>query len=154
MRKRWLTVGVLGLALFAINVVARLVARLAFNGDLAAADRITLAMLLAVGVTCLVVATFWARHHEAARWTADLSAAALLGLLLAVLVGPFVSGAAPFGDGAGEFFKQIWQWAGFAIAGAVLGYSIVTALGLDHRSVLLKRFAEAKRAKPRRVVRR
>jgi hypothetical protein len=149
-----LPVGVLAAGLFAINVVARLVARLWFNGDLAAADRITLLMLLAVGLASLFVAAAWSRRQPVGRWAADLSAALTVGLLLAIFVGPFISGTTPFASGAGEFFKQIWQWAGFGGGGAAIGYMIITALGLDYRSQSLKRFAEAKLAKPRRVARR
>ena len=154
MKQRWLPVGVLAVGLFAINVVARLVARLWFNGDLEAADRITLLMLLAVGLVCLITAAVWSKRYPVGRWVGDLSLAAGVGLLLAIFVGPFISGTTPFADGAGEFFKQIWQWTGFAGGGAAIGFMIVTALGLDHRSQSLKRFAEAKLAKPRRVVRR
>jgi hypothetical protein len=154
MRKRWLPAGGLAVGLFAINVAARLVARLWFNGDAAAADRITLLMLLAVGLTSLVVAAAWSRRAPLGRWVVDLSAASAVGLLLAILVGPFISGTTPFADGAGEFFKQVWQWAGFSGVGAALGYMIMTALGRDYRSQSLKRFAEAKLSKPRRVVRR
>jgi len=154
MRERWLPVGVLAVGLFAINVVARLVARLWFNGDLAAADRITLLMLLAVGLVSLVTAAVWSRSRPVGRWVADLAAAAFVGLLLAIFVGPFISGTTPFADGAGEFFKQVWQWSGFVVGGAAIGFMVVTALGLDYRSQSLKRFAEAKLAKPRRVVRR
>jgi hypothetical protein len=145
---------VLAVGLFAINVAARLVARLWFNGDAAAADRITLLMLLAVGMTSLVVAAIWSMRAPVGRWLADLSAASVVGLLLSILVGPFISGTTPFADGAGEFFKQVWQWAGFSGVGAALGFMIMTAMGRDYRSQSLKRFAEAKLAKPRRVVRR
>lgn len=154
MKERWLPVGVLAVGLFAINVVARLVGRLWFNGDLKAADVITLLMLVAVGVVCLITAAIWSKRQPVARWLADLSTAALVGLLLAIFVGPFISGTTPFAAGAGEFFKQVWQWAGFTGGGAAIGFMIVTALGLDHRSQSLKRFAEAKRARPRRVARR
>jgi hypothetical protein len=154
MRKRWLPVGVLAVGLFAVNVLARLVSRLAYNGDSAAADRITLAMLVAVGVVSMIVAAAWSHRQPVGRWSADLAAASLVGLLLAILVGPFISGTTPFASGAGEFFKQVWQWAGFSGVGAALGFMIMTALGRDYRSLSLKRFAEAKLAKPRRVVRR
>lgn len=154
MRDRWLPVGVLAGVLFAINVVARLVTRLWFHDDLGAADWITFWMLCAVAVVSLVVAAGWARTRPVPRWTADLFLAALGGLLLAVFVGPFISGTTPFALGAGAFFKQVWQWAGFVGGGALLGFLIVTALGLDHRSQSLRRFAQAKLAKPRRVVRR
>lgn len=148
MRKRWLPVGVLAIGLFAINVVARLVARLGFNGDAEAADRITLLMLIAVGLTSLVVAALWCRRAPLGRWSADLAVASLAGLVLAIFVGPFISGTTPFAEGAGEFFKQVWLWAGFSGGGAALGFMIMTALGRDYRSVSLKRFAEAKLARP------
>jgi hypothetical protein len=154
MRKRWLPVGVLAVGLFAVNVVARLVSRLAYNGDSAAADRITLAMLGAVGVVSLVAAAVWSRRQPVGRWSADLAVASLVGLLLAIFVGPLISGTTPFAAGAGEFFKQVWQWAGFSGVGAALGFMIMTALGRDYRSQSLKRFAEAKLARPRRVARR
>jgi len=154
MKERWLPIGVLAAALFAINVVARLVVRFAVDAGDSATDMVTLFMLAAVGLVCLGVATVWGRRRPFGRWVADLSAASLAGLLLSVFVGPFISSTTPFANGAGEFFKQIWQWAAFSGGGALLGFLIVTALGLDYRSQSLKRFAEAKLAKPRRVVRR
>jgi hypothetical protein len=154
MRERWLPVGVLAAAMFAVNVVARLLVRFTFHKSVEAADRLTLIMLAAVGVLCLAAAVVWGRRYPLGRWTADVSAAALVGLALSIFVGPFISSTTPFANGAGEFFKQIWQWAAFAGGGAALGFMIITAMGLDHRSQGLKRYAEAKLAKPRRPVRR
>jgi len=154
MKERWLPIGVLAAALFVINVVARLVVRFGFDPGDAAIDMVTLFMLVGVGLVCLGIATVWGRTRPFGRWVADLSAAALGGLVLAIFVGPFISSTTPFSDGAGEFFKQVWQWAAFAGGGAMLGFLIVTAFGLDYRSQSLKRYAEAKLAKPRRVVRR
>jgi hypothetical protein len=152
--KRWLPVGVLAGALFAINVVARLVVRFKYNTEDAPVGRISLIMLVAVGLACLVAAVLWGRNQPLGRWSADLTAAAVVGLALAVFVGPFLNSNTPFGNGAGEFFKQIWQWAAFSGVGAALGFGIITALGIDYRSKSLKRYAEAKLAKPRRPVRR
>ena len=154
MKERWLPVGVLAIALFVINVAARLAVRFGFEDDAEAADRISLLMLAAVGLACLVAAALWGRHHPLGRWIFDLSTAAAVGLALSIFVGPFISSTTPFANGAGEFFKQIWEWAAFAGGGALLGFLIITALGLDYRSRSLKRFAEAKLAKPRRPVRR
>ena len=47
MKERWLPIGVLAAALFAINVVARLVVRFAFDADDSATDMVTLFMLVA-----------------------------------------------------------------------------------------------------------
>lgn len=154
MKGRWLPVGVLAGVLFAVNVIARLVTRFAFDGRPEIQDRASLVMFGVIGLILAVVAATWARRSPVARWGPELAAAVLAALALTVFVGPFISGSSPFANGAGEFFSQIWLYAGFAGAGALLGYLVLTALGLDHRSQSLKRYAEVKQAKPRRVVRR
>ncbi|GAA4451024.1 hypothetical protein [Phytohabitans houttuyneae] len=154
MKDRWLPVGVLAGVLFAVNVAARLVARLGFNDDGEAQDRVSLGMFVAIGLILAVTAFLWGRRHPAGRWIADIGAAVIIAVLLTVFVGPFVSGDSPFESGAGDFFAQIWLYAAFAIGGSLVGFLILVALGLDYRSQGLKRYAEAKMAKPRRVVRR
>lgn len=154
MKDRWLPVGVLAGVLFAVNVAARLVARLGFNEDGEAQDRISLGMFVVIGLILAVLAFMWGRRRPAARWIADIGAAVIVAVLLTVFVGPFVSGDSPFEGGAGDFFAQIWLYAAFAIGGSLVGYLILVALGLDYRSQGLKRYAEAKLARPRRVVRR
>jgi hypothetical protein len=57
-------------------------------------------------------------------------------------------------DGAGVFFSQVWLYAAFVGGGALIGFLIATALGQDYKSKSLKRYAEARLAKPRRVIRR
>jgi len=153
-KDRWLPVGVLAAVLFAVNAAARLVARLGFNDDGEAQDRISLGMFVVIGLILAVMAFLWARRHPASRWIADIGAAVIVAMLLSIFVGPFISGDTPFEGGAGDFFAQIWLYCGFAIGGSLVGFLILVALGLDYRSQGLKRFAEAKRAKPRRVVRR
>ncbi|GGK16809.1 hypothetical protein GCM10010124_06740 [Pilimelia terevasa] len=153
MAQRWRTVAAIAGGLFAVNVVARLVVRWGYPGDDYAADAATLAMLAAVGVGCLAVAAWWTPSRPAGAWAADLAAASAAGLLLAILVGPLLSGTGPFSYGAGEFFKQVWQWAGVSVVGALVGTGAVTALGQDHRSRGLARFARERLAgarKPRR----
>jgi formate hydrogenlyase subunit 3/multisubunit Na+/H+ antiporter MnhD subunit len=154
MKDRWLPVGVLASVLFAINVVARLIIRFGFDGDDEMSDRVSLLMFVVIGVILAAVAFVVGRRQPVARWGADVAAAVLAALVLTIFVGPFVSGNEPFSNGAGEFFVQIWLYAGFAGGGTLLGFLLVTALGLDYRSQSLKRFAEIRQAKPRRVVRR
>lgn len=154
MKDRWLPIGVLAAVLFAVNVAARLVARLGFNEDGEAQDRVSLAMFVVIGLVLAVMAFLWGRRHPAGRWIGDVGAAVLIALVLTVFVGPFVSGDSPFESGAGDFFAQIWLYAGFALGGSLIGFLFLVALGLDYRSQGLKRFAEARMAKPRRVVRR
>ncbi|MFY1634056.1 hypothetical protein ACN27F_12370 [Solwaraspora sp. WMMB335] len=154
MRQRWLPVGVLAGALFTVNVVARLVSRFAFEADTEAQDRLSLAMFAVIAVTLGVVAFFWGRHRPVDRWGGDLAVAVLGALVLTIFVGPFISGDHPFSNGAGAFFAQIWLYAGFSVGGVLIGYLVLTAMGWDHRSQSLKRYAETKLSKPRRVVRR
>ncbi|MGN9766149.1 hypothetical protein ACTMS2_13405 [Micromonospora sp. SD12] len=155
MSERWRGTAVLAVALFAVNVVARLVTRFGFDGDdTAAADRVSLGMFVVIGLVLAAVAFVWGRRQPVAAWGADLAAAVGVALLLTVLVGPLLVGDNPFGGGAGTFFAQIWLYLAAAGVGVLLGYLLLTALGLDHRSQSLKRYAELRATKPRRVVRR
>ncbi|MFY1704249.1 hypothetical protein ACN28G_21355 [Micromonospora sp. WMMA1923] len=155
MNERWRTVGALAGTLFAVNVVARLVIEFGVDGDQsAAADRVSLGMFLVIGVILAGLAFHWGRDRPVARWGADLAAAVLVALLLTVLVGPLLVGNNPFANGAGTFFAQIWLYLAASGAGTLVGYLVLTALGRDHRSQQLKRYAERGNAKPRRVVRR
>ena len=154
MTARWLPVGVLAGALFAINVVARLVTRFGFDNDTEISDRVSLGMFAVIGITLAVLAFLWGRSRPVAEWGARMAAAVLVAMALTIFVGPFINGKEPFANGAGDFFAQIWVYAGFALGGALVGFLVLAALGLDHRSQSLKRFAEIKQAKPRRVVRR
>ncbi|MEV6597249.1 hypothetical protein AB0M36_10345 [Actinoplanes sp. NPDC051346] len=154
MKQRGKSIAVLAAALFAINVVARLVTRLSFSGDATAENRISLGMFTVIGLVLAAVTFVRAQRVPPGTWLPDLAAAAIGGMLLTILVGPFVSGAYPFSGGAGNFFSQVWLYGGFAIVGTLLGYWIATMLGRDYRSKSLKAFSEAKTAKPRRVVRR
>jgi len=153
-QQRWFPAAALAVGLFAINVIARLVIRLGFENENAAAGRATVVMFSVIGLT-LAVWTFLAcQRKRPSGWLPDLVAGAVAALLLTVLVGPFVSGGQPFKTGAGDFFFQVWLYAGFAIAGTLLGYWVAMMLGQDYRSRSLKAFTELRKAKPRRVVRR
>ncbi len=154
MKQRWRAVAVLAVGLFAVNVVTRLIVRLAFEGNATAESRASIAMFAVIGAVLAVVAFRRAQWAPPSTWVPELVVAALGGLLLTMLVGPFVSGDSPFAGGAGAFFVQVLLYSGFATAGVLLGYWVATAMGLDHRSKTLTAFAKAKLARPRRVVRR
>ncbi|TDB72639.1 hypothetical protein [Micromonospora sp. KC723] len=154
MRDRWRAVGVLAGALFAVNVVARVIIKLGFDGNDTATDRVSLGMFVVIGTILAVVVFVQGRTRPAGAWGADIGAAVVVALALTVLVGPLLVGDNPVGGGAGLFFAQIWLYLLAAGAGVAIGYLVLTALGLDHRSQQLKRYAETKAAKPRRVVRR
>ncbi|MEV4636363.1 hypothetical protein AB0J80_03330 [Actinoplanes sp. NPDC049548] len=154
MKQRWVSIAALAAALFAINVVARLVTRLAFPDNDTAENTVSVIMFATIGVVLAAVAFTRAQRVPVGTWLPDLVAAAAIGMLLTVLVGPFVSGDYPFSGGAGNFFSQIWLYGGFAIVGTLLGYWTATMFGRDYRSKSLKAFTVAKTTKPRRVVRR
>jgi Na+/melibiose symporter-like transporter len=153
--QRWFAPAALAVGLFAINVVARLIIRFGFDGDDGAESRATIVMFAVIGLT-LAVWTFLAsqRKRPSAWLLPDLVFGAVGGMLLTVLVGPFVSGGQPFSSGAGDFFSQIWMYAGFAVVGTLLGYWLAVMLGRDYRSRSLKAYAQTRAAKPRKVVRR
>lgn len=154
MKRRWMAIALVAVVLFAINVVARLIIRLWFDGDDAAEGTVSLAMFGVIGLALAVITFIRSQRHRPAEWLPDLGAAAVIGMLLTILVGPFISGDSPFAGGAGNFFSQIWLYGGFAIVGTLLGYWIATALGRDYRSRSLSAFAQSRATKPRRVVRR
>jgi Na+/melibiose symporter-like transporter len=154
-QQRWFPIAALAVGLFAINVVTRLVIRLWFNGDDGAQSKASIIMFGLIGLTLAVWTYRVAQHRKPLDWLVpDLVLGAVGGMLLTVLVGPFISGAQPFDDGAGDFFSQIWLYAGFAVVGTLIGYWIAMMLGRDYRSRSLKAFSERTAAKPRRVVRR
>jgi len=153
-KRRWTTIALVAVGLFAINVVARLIIRLGFDGNDQAEGNVSLIMFGVIGLALAVITFIRSQRHRPAEWLPDLAAAAALGMLLTILIGPFISGDTPFGGGAGNFFSQVWLYGGFAIVGTLLGYWIATMLGRDYRSRSLAAFARAKTTKPRRVVRR
>jgi hypothetical protein len=154
-QQRWFPPVALAVGLFAINAVARLVTRLGFDGNETAESRATIVMFAAIGLVLAAWTYRACQRRRPSEWLLpDLVSGAAGGLLLTVLVGPFISGGQPFSSGAGDFFFQVWLYAGFAILGTVLGYWLAVMLGRDYRSRSLTAYAKASTAKPRRVVRR
>jgi hypothetical protein len=153
-QQRWFPAVALAVALFAINVVTRLVIRLGFSGNQAAEDRASVVMFGLIGLVLAAVTFRRAQRVPPSTWLWDIGLGAFGGMLLTILVGPFFSSKLPFAGGAGNFFSQVWLYGGFAIVGTLLGYWIATALGRDYRSRSLTAFVQGRAAKPRRVVRR
>jgi predicted membrane protein len=153
-KRRWMTIVLVALGLFAINVIARLVIRLGFHDNDTAEGNVSLAMFGVIGVVLAAITFVRSQRHRPVEWLPDLAGAAVIGMLLTILIGPFISGDGPFANGAGDFFSQVWLYGGFAIVGTALGYWVATALGRDYRSRTLSAFAQSRATKPRRVVRR
>ncbi|GAA2548277.1 hypothetical protein GCM10010435_17140 [Winogradskya consettensis] len=154
MRQRWVSIATIAAALFAINVIARLISHFGYPDNDTAESRISIVMFAVIGIVLAVLTYLRSQRLPAAQWLPDLAAAAVAGMLLTILIGPFASGDYPFSSGAGNFFSQIWLYSGFAIVGTLLGYWVATMLGRDYRSKSLKAFSQARAGRPRRVVRR
>ena len=152
-QQRWFPAAALAVGLFAINVVTRLVIRLGFSGNQAAEDRASVVMFGVIGLALAVVAFLRSQRVPPSTWLWEIGFGALGGMLLTILVGPFISGDQPFAGGAGNFFSQVWLYSGFAIVGTLLGYWVATALGRDYRSRSLAAYVRGRASKPRRVVR-
>ncbi|OLB64692.1 MAG: hypothetical protein AUI10_10025 [Actinobacteria bacterium 13_2_20CM_2_72_6] len=154
MKDRWLPVGVLAGVLFAINAVTRFIVwQVAPKND---TKQIGLG-LIGLGLVALLMAAAgyrWGRRYPMARVGPDLSVAVAVACALTVLVGPFAGGTVPFKEGAGLFFAEIWHYLAFAGGGAILGLLVLMALGRDYRAQALKRYAQSRMSKPRKVVRR
>ncbi|SNY06385.1 hypothetical protein [Paractinoplanes atraurantiacus] len=154
-QQRWFPAAALAVGLFAINVVARLLTRFVFDGDDSAENRASIMMFALIGLVIAVYTFIVSQRRRPSEWLLpDLVFGAVGGMLLTILVGPFISGGQPFSSGAGNFFSQVWLYSGFAIAGTLVGYWVAVMLGKDYRSRSLKAYSESRQAKPRRVVRR
>lgn len=154
-QQRWFPIAALAVGLFAINVVARLVTRFGFDGDDDAGGRVTIVMFSLVGLVLAVYAFVVSQRRRPSEWLVpDLVLGVAGGMLLTLLVGPFISGDQPFSGGSEGFFSQFALYLGFAAAGVLVGYWIAVALDRDYRSRSLRAYAEARRARPRRIVRR
>ncbi|HEX6870834.1 MAG TPA: hypothetical protein VF163_07030 [Micromonosporaceae bacterium] len=153
MRKRWLWVGLLALGVFAINAIGRLVT---WRADLATeSEQLPVGIIgfTAIALVFAVLAALWAVRYPFPRLFGDLAAAAGLGALLSVLVGPFAGGSTPFAEGLGNVVGQILMFLGVSAFGAFLGFSVVVALGKDWKSQGLRRYEQRYKTKPHRPVR-
>ncbi|GIF06317.1 hypothetical protein [Actinoplanes siamensis] len=153
-QQRWFRITVLAVALFAINAVTRLVVRFGFDGSDTAQSRGSVVMFTLVALVLGALTFVWCQRRRPSDWLPDVGFGALAGMLATVLVGPFLSGSEPFANGSGDFFAQIWLYAGCAIAGTLIGYWAAVTLAKDYRSRSLKAFSERRTVKPRKIVRR
>jgi hypothetical protein len=154
MKDRWLPVGVVAGVLFAVNAIARFIVWLAASDSDSTQIVIGLVVFGAVGLVMIWAGFRWGRRYPMSRVTPDLFVIIVSSCLLSVVIGPLAGGSLPFREGVGLFFGEVWRYLIYAAGGAVLGFLVLTMLGMDYRSQALKRYAELKQARPRRVVRR
>jgi Na+/H+-translocating membrane pyrophosphatase len=158
MRERWVRIGALASALFAINVIARLVSRFGYGDGtgehLTAQERLGWIALGATALMTALAAGWWVRLRPQGEVGGELAGAAGVAGLLSVLVGPFVSEPSRFSGGVGGVIIELSVYWGIAALGAIVGVLLVIAAGRDHRSRQLRQYAQARATKPRRPVRR
>jgi hypothetical protein len=153
---RWREVGIVALALFAINVAGRFVAEKMIKSEnqQVLEDRQSLAGFITLGTIFLVffgLTLYWGRKRTMWRVGTELGFAGAIACVLAVLVGPLIIGQSPFKGGAGDFFAQIWWWIGMAVAGVFLGYVVLISFAADYKARQLKAYVDRAKAQPRRV---
>src|SRR3954452_2908313 len=95
-QQRWFPAAALAVGLFAINVASRLVIRLGFSGNQMAEDRASVIMFGLIGLALVVVTFLRSQRVPPSTWLWEIGFGALGGMLLTILVGPFLSGNQPF----------------------------------------------------------
>jgi hypothetical protein len=134
MRSRWAAVGVAVAALVGVNLVARLVLRLAGPPADVRDFWVAVASLGAMAVLVGVTGFRWARQHLLPRVAADLFVVVVVTGLLVTVVGPLVSGGSPFGAGLLRFLVLLGVAVGVLTLGAAIGVLLAVALGVDPKS--------------------
>jgi len=151
MAQRWKWIGVLTGAIFAINLIGRLVSTFVLDDGSAKQKWVPIVGLSIIAAVFAVVTFVWGRVRPMGEIASDLLIVGVLSCTLIVLVGPLLFGKSPFAAGAGDFFASIWEYAGIVIGASLLGGLVLIGLGADLRSKQLKRYTQTAKAKPKRV---
>ena len=150
MWQRWRWVVGLVVALFAVNLVARLAVRVSAGAGDREMTGVGLVALVVVGLVALVAAARWVRRYPMPRAIGEVLLAVLLGCLLSVLIGPFVSAGSPFND-IGHIVGQFGWYLGICLLGMLFGTLAMMTLGLDVKSQSWKRYIQSHPTRPRAV---
>src|SRR4051812_1418628 len=114
MKERWTPVGLVAAGLFLVNIIARLVGGVGGGGDDDKQITIGLWALFAVGAVMIPIAFRFGRRMPMIRVVGELGLAVVIACVLAVLLGPFVSGVGPFSNGGGLVFRQFFYFVGLS----------------------------------------
>lgn len=152
-KKRWVQVGLVAAAFLVINLGARTVSALTKEPNTAHLDTIGLAGSGLVVLLMIGAGAWWAVRYPFQRLFFDLGAAALVASLLALIVGPFIGGGAPFDGGLGQFVGGYLGLLAIAALGVFLGFVAMVVLGKDWRSRSLRAYEQNYRKRPNRAVR-
>ena len=154
-RKRWVRVVIVGLAIFLINVVFRVISWLTVDDVDASGAQTTIGAIGAIVYVLFMglAGAYWAVRHPFQRLFFDLAGATLIGTTLSLVIGPFIGGGLPFDAGLGFFVGEFLQFLGLAAIGVFLGFVTMIVLGKDWKSRGLKRYEETYKKRPHRAVR-
>jgi len=107
-------------------------------------DAVGIAEIALIAAVVGVTMFRWSARKPLVEAMPPLVVAVAIGCAISVLLSPFAGGSYPFKAGAGDFFFKVWIFLGASLAGMLLGYLVLVALGRDHRSRALDRMARAR----------
>ncbi len=113
-------------------------------------EAVGIAEIVVIGLIVAVAMFRWAARWPLIEAMPRLVIAIAIGCVASAVISPFAGGSYPFKGGAGDFFLKIWIFLGASLAGMLLGYIAVVAVGKDYRTGALRR-VEAARLKAARV---
>jgi hypothetical protein len=153
MKKRWLPVGIVALALFAVNVISRVITVQGKIANESQQVRIGFISMVVVGLLLIGASAWWSMRYPIGRVVADLGAATGVAALASCLIGPLLVGSSPFHEGLGLFVGQLLLFAGLGAVGVTMGFLGVVTFGKDWKSKGLKRYSQTYLGKPRKAAR-
>jgi uncharacterized membrane protein len=152
LKKRWLPVGLLALAMFVVNCLARFISWKAGIQDEKAQNKLGIIGVLAVAIVIIVMSVRWSIRYPFPRVFGDVILAVTVGTLLSVFIGPLAGGMRPFSESLAFTVYEIMLFIVIGLVAMFIGFMAVTAFGKDWKSRGLKRYEQRYRH-PRRAVR-
>lgn len=150
-RGRWQPILLLAGGLFLGNAIARIIVKVFFAKEQDKQVTVGLIWFAVIGLAMLAASARWAVRQPPARFVADLGWAALIACALSIVVGPFVVGSHVYAEGGDAVWGEVWHFLAICGIAMLLAFAIITAIGMDYRSVQLKRYADRQRAHPTRI---
>ncbi len=142
MRRRWLQIGLLALAIFLVNAVAHFVSWKAHINSDEGQTRLSTIGIVVIGLIVMAMSARYSIRYPFPRVVGDIGAAVLIGTLLLVLFGPYFGGTTPFADGVEFFIYEILLFVGVGALAIILGFVGAVAFGKDWKSRGLRRYEE------------
>jgi hypothetical protein len=141
-------------SMFAVYVLGRFAAWLVRHSH-HAEDRQYWIALVTGGLIALIASVFtfrWMQRRPLGEALPQMIVVIAAACFASALLGPFAYGVQPFHSGPGAFFETVWLFFAWSLGGVLAGVLVVMSAGKDYRAQALKRFADSKLTRPRRVV--